>query len=65
VAVSEGSIKDAFKTLGRHGIAASYESAATLAALRKLRIEGTIPVGARVLLLLTATHFVSLAQKVN
>jgi len=65
VAVSEGSIKDAFRTLGRHGIAASYESAATLAALRKLRIEGTIPVGARVLLLLTATHFVSLAQKVT
>ncbi len=63
VAVSEGSIRDAFKTLGRHGIAASYESAATLAALRKLRIEGTIPVGARVLLLLTATHFVSLAQE--
>lgn len=62
VAVSEGSIRDAFKTLGRHGITASYESAATLAALRKLRIEGTIPVGARVLLLLTATHFVSLAQ---
>jgi threonine synthase len=65
VAVSEGSIRDAFKTLGRHGIAASYESAATLAALRKLRIEGTIPVGARVLLLLTATHFVSLAQQTN
>ncbi len=65
VAVSEGSIRDAFKTLGRHGIAASYESAATLAALRKLRIEGTIPVGARVLLLLTATHFVSLAQEMS
>ena len=60
--MSEGAIKNAFKTFGSHGVAASYESAATLAALRKLRIDGTIPVGARVLLLLTANHFVSLAQ---
>jgi threonine synthase len=65
VAVSEGSIRDAFKAFGRHGIAASYESAATFAALRKLRIDGVIPVGARVLLLLTASHFVSLAQQVG
>jgi threonine synthase len=64
-AVSEGAIRDAFKAMGRHGVAASYESAATLAALRKLRIEGTIPVGARVLLLLTANHFVSLAQELG
>ncbi len=63
VAVSEGAIRDAFRVFGRIGIAASYESAATLAALRKLRIQGTIPVGARVMLLLTATHFVSLAQQ--
>jgi threonine synthase len=65
VAVSEGAIKDAFRTLGRHGVATSYEGAALLAALRKLRIEGVIPVGARVLLLLTATHFVSLAQRLG
>jgi len=62
VAVSEAAILDAFKLLGQHGIGASYESAATLAALRKLRADGMIPVGSRVLLLLTATHFVSLAQ---
>jgi threonine synthase len=65
VAVSEGAIKDAFRTLGRHGVATSYEGAALLAALRKLRIEGVVPVGARVLLLLTATHFVSLAQRLG
>ena len=62
VSVSEATILDAFKTLGRHGIGASYESAATLAAMRKMRAEGQIPVGSSVLLLLTATHFVSLAQ---
>ncbi len=65
VAVSEGAIKEAFRALGRHGVATSYEGAALLAALRKLRIEGVIPVGARVLLLLTATHFVSLAQRLG
>ena len=63
VAVSEAAIHDSFLRLGRHGIGASYESAATLAALRKMRADGVIPVGSRVLLLLTATHFVSLAQK--
>jgi len=62
VSVGEAAILDAFRVLGRHGVCASYESAATLAALRKLRAEGLIAVGARVLLLLTATHFVSLAQ---
>jgi threonine synthase len=65
VAVSEGAIKEAFRALGRHGVATSYEGAALLAALRKLRIEGVVPVGARVLLLLTATHFVSLAQRLG
>jgi threonine synthase len=63
VAVPERAILDAFRVLGRHGIASSYEGAATLAALRKLRAEGVIPVGSRVLLLLTANHFVSLAQE--
>lgn len=63
VSVTEAAILDAFKLLGRHGVGASYESAATLAALRKLRAEGLISVGSRVLLLLTATHFVSLAQQ--
>jgi threonine synthase len=65
VAVAENAIVDAFKLFGSHGVAVSYESAATFAALRKLRAEGVIPVGARVLLLLTATHFVSLAQHIG
>ena len=63
VAVPERAILDSFRVLGRHGIASSYEGAATLAALRKLRAESVIPVGSRVLLLLTANHFVSLAQE--
>ncbi len=63
VSVTEAAILDAFKLLGQHGVGASYESAATLAGLRKLRAEGLISVGSRVLLLLTATHFVSLAQQ--
>ncbi len=63
VAVRERAILDAFRVLGRHGIASSYEGAATLAALRKLRVEGVISVGSRVLLLLTANHFVSLGQE--
>ena len=65
VAVAENAIVDAFKLFGTQGVAVSYESAATFAALRKLRAEGVIPVGARVLLLLTATHFVSLAQQIG
>ena len=65
VNVAENAIVDAFKLFGSEGLAVSYESAATFAALRKLRAEGVIPVGARVLLLLTATHFVSLAQHIG
>jgi len=63
VAVSEAAILDAFRVLGRNGIAASYEGAATLAALRKLRADGLVAVGSRVLLLLTANHFVSLGRE--
>jgi threonine synthase len=65
VAVSESAIVDAFTTLGRHGVAGSYESGATFAALRSLRRDGVIGSGSRVLLLLTATHFVSLAQEIG
>jgi len=63
VAVSERQIVDAFEVLGRHGQAASYESAATFAALRKMRQDGVIEAGASVLLLLTASHLISLAQQ--
>ena len=62
VAVTESSITEAFKILGEHGQAASYESAAVFAALRRLRTDGVIGVGAKVLLLMTASHLISLAQ---
>jgi threonine synthase len=63
VAVRESAILEAFKVLGEHGQAASYESAATFAALRRLRTDGVIGVGAKVLLLMTASHLISLAQE--
>jgi threonine synthase len=63
VAVREAAIVEAFKVLGQHGQAASYESAATFAALRRLRADGVIEVGCRVLLLMTSTHLISLAQQ--
>ena len=63
VAVRESAILDAFKTLGQHGQAASYEGAAVFAALRRLRTDGVIGVGAKVLLLVTASHLISLSQK--
>jgi threonine synthase len=63
VAVPERSIAEAFKIMGQHGQATSYEGAATFAALRMLRASGSISVGAKVLLLLTANHFISLAQQ--
>jgi threonine synthase len=61
VAVSEAAIIEAFRDCGQHGVAVSYESAATLAALRRLRDEGVIDSGSRVLLLLTASHLIPLA----
>ena len=60
VAVRESAILDAFKTLGQ---AASYDGAAVFAALRRLRTDGVIGVGAKVLLLVTASHLISLSQK--
>ncbi len=62
VAVSERAIQDAFRLLGQHGVAVSYESAATLAAAMELRSRGAIASGQRVLLLLTASHLIPLAQ---
>lgn len=63
VAVDERAILGAFTTFGRLGITAGYEAAATLAALETLRADGTIGKGARVLLLLTATHQIALARR--
>jgi threonine synthase len=62
VSVSEASIIEAFLDCGRHGVAVSYESAATLAALRRLLADDVIDRGSSVLLLLTASHFIPLAQ---
>ncbi len=62
VAVSEASIVEAFHDCGRHGLAVSYESSATLAAVRRLRGDDVIKEGDRVLLLLTASHLIPLAR---
>lgn len=62
VAVEDGAIVAAFRHLGSLGVAAGYESAATLAALRALRGRDAIPAGARVLLLLTGSHLIPLGK---
>lgn len=54
VAVPEEAIEAAFRDLGRDGVAAGYEGAATLAGLRALRGRGEVPDGSRVLLLNTS-----------
>ena len=62
VAVSEEAIVAAFRRCGALGVAASYESAATLAAVGELRRTGEIAAGARVLLVHTASHLVALPR---
>lgn len=62
IAVEESAIREAFAELGRLGVGAGYESAATLAALRKSRETGKVARGARVLLLLTGSQLISLAR---
>jgi threonine synthase len=62
-AVEEPEIERAFQDLGRLGIGAGYESAATLAALRHARRSNTIAAGAQVLLLLTGSHLIPLARR--
>jgi threonine synthase len=61
-AVADAAIERAFSDLGRHGIGAGYESAATLAALREARRLDQVASGARVLLLLTGSHSIALAR---
>jgi threonine synthase len=63
VAVNEAEIVAAFRRYGALGVAASYEGAAALAAARRLRAEGFVKAGARVLLVNTASHFVALARE--
>ena len=62
VAVSEASIRTAFQDLAGLGIPAGYEGAATLAGVRALRKNDTIPEGARVLLLNTSGSQIALAK---
>jgi threonine synthase len=63
IAVSESAIQDAFAHLGRLGVCAGYESAALLAALRKLREARAIAEGSRVLLLNTSGPAAALASR--
>jgi threonine synthase len=62
VAVEEDEIVAACRACGHLGIPVGYESAALLAALARLRSEKFIPAGARVLLLLTASHLIPLGH---
>jgi threonine synthase len=62
-AVTEASIERAFSDLGRLGVGAGYESAATLAALRDARRSGQIEQNARVLLLFTGSQLLALARR--
>jgi threonine synthase len=61
-AVSEVAIAQAFADLGRLGIGAGFESAATIAALRDALRSGEITRGASVLLLLTGSQLLALAR---
>jgi threonine synthase len=63
VGVPDAEIVRAFMDLGRLGIPVGFESAALLAALRKLLANGIIEPGASVLLLLTASHLIPLGQR--
>ncbi len=63
VAVTEEEILTRFHDCGLIGVAAGFESAAVVAAMHRLVVNGTIEPGSRVLLLLTASHFVPLGQR--
>lgn len=61
ISVSELGIARAFAEYGRLGVCAGYESAALLAALRRLLERGVIEAGTRVLLLLTSGPLAALS----
>jgi threonine synthase len=63
LALDEAEIEESFRDLGRRGIGAGYESAATLAALRAARRTGALGAGASALLLLTGSHLIPLARE--
>ena len=60
VGVSEADIERDFQVMGGLGIAAGYESAATLSALRLLRSRSVVRAGATVLLLVTGSQLTAL-----
>jgi threonine synthase len=62
VAVGEDEMRAAFADYGRLGICAGVESAATLAALRALRADGTVRPGESVMLLNTGSQLIPLAK---
>jgi threonine synthase len=62
VAVSETAIREAFERYGQLGVAAGYESAATLAGARQLRASGAVRAGESVLLINTGSHLIPLAK---
>ncbi|HVN76386.1 MAG TPA: pyridoxal-phosphate dependent enzyme [Thermoanaerobaculaceae bacterium] len=63
VAVAEGAIAAAFERFGGLGVAAGFESAATLAALEVMRATGAVHAGERALLLLTGSHLIPLSRR--
>lgn len=62
VAVGEDDLRAAFAAYGRLGVCAGVESAATLAALRAMRADGTVRPGESVLLLNTGSQLIPLAR---
>jgi threonine synthase len=62
-AIDEADIHQAFLDLGRMGIGAGYESAATLTALKQSLASGKILKGSRVLLLLTGSQMIPLSKQ--
>jgi threonine synthase len=63
IAVAEDELLPAARLVGRHGLPVGLESAALVAALRRLRDDATIADGARVLLLVTSGPAVAVAQQ--
>ena len=63
VAVSEAEIRESFTRMGRCGVTAGYESAATLAAAARLRRDDVLSAGSRVLLLVTGSHLIPMGQR--
>lgn len=61
-AVSEDAIVTQYRRLGAHGVSASFEGGATLAAVVSMLEKGQLKKGERVLLLITAGQLVALSS---